>query len=362
MHAITFTCEIITPMFIAGTDSFTPELRAPSIKGALRFWWRAMHGDMAVAALKLEESRIFGGGGDHGMRSNVVIAVNHRHVDIQRNEQIGIGQQSGIGYLLYSSMFMQKRDCIRPGSRFTISFSSYSLESLETTVKAFACLVYFGGLGSRSRRGGGSLFVEAWDGTAKEHLENVLKVFNTTGIDTSEKLKVHIENHIRPFLGSSPAIGSYSALNGASLYVLKPKTDWKKALEEIGLKFKTVRNRIQSDIGGTPNFGIPIRHKSGLMMIAGITYQDRNSEWKAKESSDRRASPLIIKLIKTNDQCFFPIALHLQGELLKDSVKIVDKKAADWSKDGRIYREMTADDSYIKTNFLDTLKELPTTL
>jgi CRISPR-associated protein Cmr1 len=42
MIQIHFNCEIITPMFLAGADTGQPELRPPSIKGAMRFWWRAV--------------------------------------------------------------------------------------------------------------------------------------------------------------------------------------------------------------------------------------------------------------------------------------------------------------------------------
>jgi len=38
MKQITFECETVTPMFLAGADGKTPELRAPSIKEALRFY------------------------------------------------------------------------------------------------------------------------------------------------------------------------------------------------------------------------------------------------------------------------------------------------------------------------------------
>ncbi len=43
MRSITFECETITPMFLARADGKTPELRPPSIKGLMRFWWRAMN-------------------------------------------------------------------------------------------------------------------------------------------------------------------------------------------------------------------------------------------------------------------------------------------------------------------------------
>ena len=61
MQTITFTCETITPMFLNGADGTTPELRAPSIKGALRFWWRAMNGHLTIRELQKREVELFGG-------------------------------------------------------------------------------------------------------------------------------------------------------------------------------------------------------------------------------------------------------------------------------------------------------------
>ncbi len=42
MKTIEASFEIVTPMFISGADDVA-DLRPPSIKGALRFWWRALH-------------------------------------------------------------------------------------------------------------------------------------------------------------------------------------------------------------------------------------------------------------------------------------------------------------------------------
>jgi len=38
---VTFECEVITPMFMAGADGRKPELRPSEFKGMMRFWWRA---------------------------------------------------------------------------------------------------------------------------------------------------------------------------------------------------------------------------------------------------------------------------------------------------------------------------------
>ncbi|MCD6398523.1 MAG: type III-B CRISPR module RAMP protein Cmr1, partial [Candidatus Aenigmarchaeota archaeon] len=75
MEKVMFNCEVVTPMFLAGADGKTPELRPPSIKGALRFWWRATNGHLPIDKLKEKEAKIFGGSGDNEGRSKVIIRV-----------------------------------------------------------------------------------------------------------------------------------------------------------------------------------------------------------------------------------------------------------------------------------------------
>ena len=59
-QTLTFYCQTLTPMLLHGADGQTPELRPPSIKGALRFWWRALHGHLSLDILKKREAMIFG--------------------------------------------------------------------------------------------------------------------------------------------------------------------------------------------------------------------------------------------------------------------------------------------------------------
>jgi len=47
---------MITPLFMAGADGKTPELRPPSFKGMMRFWWRAMRAENDIDALGQAES------------------------------------------------------------------------------------------------------------------------------------------------------------------------------------------------------------------------------------------------------------------------------------------------------------------
>jgi len=374
MKNISFECEIITPMFLAGADGRTPDLRPPSIKGALRFWWRAMNGHKSIDILRKEEISIFGGGGTDAVKSKVIIRIIKDGTVLQKKKQIGIQNGTGNGYLLYSSLFVNRRDCLEPRSekKFILSFESKSLLILEETVKAFACLVFFGGLGSRTRRGAGSIFVKNMDGNAKSVLIDILKVFDTNHIKTKEQLKDHIEKYLKPFINAGSAREEYSALNGACLYFLDNKDNWEEALEEIGSDFKGVRSRLQSQIGKTPNFGFPIQHRecqgqSSLMMVSGTTFfNGKDNKWESRKCSDRRASPLVIKTIKTSDKCYFPIALHFKGKLLPAGQKIIDKRAKEW-QDITVSpmtnkREDLPDDTYIQHEFLNKLTSAISTI
>ena len=60
MKKITFEIETITPMFLAGAEQGKAELRAASIKGVLRFWWRALQVEPDINELRQKEAGIFG--------------------------------------------------------------------------------------------------------------------------------------------------------------------------------------------------------------------------------------------------------------------------------------------------------------
>lgn len=383
MNSITFTCEVVTPMFLAGADGEKPELRPPSIKGAMRFWWRAMNGNMDVKTLREKECEIFGGGGEDAKRSRVIIRTKEQKWNIEGktlwediqykpvNKKHGSGTYNkpingsiGVHYLLYS-VFMNERGYIKPGSTFEVSFHSNDLSSLRETLKAFAFLVFFGGLGSRTRRGAGVIAVIDIAGNAKSPLSEPLKVFDTRGVLDTNGLKAHIEGKLGSFIGKSVPNGKYSAINGSSVYLLGPKDNWQKALDVIGLPYKTERNRLKSQVEKTPNFGFPIQHKETkykrkLTMGGGIPYK-KDGEWKVKDFSERRSSPLIVSLIKAQNDKFFPIALNLTGELLPSGKKIVDKYANELTDAGSELknRGVDPDGLFIMKAFLEKLKKNP---
>ncbi len=167
MESITFTCETITPMFMAGADGITPELRAPSIKGALRFWWRAMNGHLSLENMKKVEGEIFG---STEKRSKVIIRV------IQKLKE------SSFKPLLPHKPDSFKSNGFNEKLQFEIKFSLTSSEhfTLEQLKSLFILTVTLGGFGKRSRRGMGSVKILNTENLpkTKEDILTMIKIIN----------------------------------------------------------------------------------------------------------------------------------------------------------------------------------------
>lgn len=155
MHKITFECETITPMFLSGADGSTPELRPPSIKGALRFWWRAMNGHLPLKTLKEREGEIFGGTDNGGKRSRVIIRIPHE-----------ANLNTSVSELVPHKPFM-KQNAFQPKQSFkvilgisgVISTKGKDIFGMEQLSALFQLTCIFGGFGKRVRRGMGSVKV-----------------------------------------------------------------------------------------------------------------------------------------------------------------------------------------------------------
>ena len=144
MQTITFTCEVITPMFLAGADDSSPELRPASIKGALRFWWRAMNGHLEWKKMLELEGKIFG---NTQQRSSVIIRIEQ---DLEKTSKESLLPHKGDS----STPCFPKSD-----ESFIVTFSLTKIENdfnLESIKALFILTSILGGLGKRSRRGFGS--------------------------------------------------------------------------------------------------------------------------------------------------------------------------------------------------------------
>jgi len=144
MEKIVFECETITPMFMYGADGRTPELRPASIKGLMRFWWRAIHGNLSLDELKKQEGEIFG---NTDIKSSFSIRI--KKVFFNPKDE----------YPLPHKKTYQKSS-FPINQIFKITFTGKNLKLVENIFKLTTIL---GGFGQRSRRGFGSIQITKID-------------------------------------------------------------------------------------------------------------------------------------------------------------------------------------------------------
>ena len=167
---------VTTPLFGRGTDDNRPELRLPSFKGVLRFWWRALawsrlQGDLA--AIQREEDLLFGSAGGGQSRLMMRLTAPFDQNSVASGEVLKVpGQRGAVGegarYLGYGVMeaFASTnrrteagqliRACLAAPFAFTVRMRGRALSDEEIKSVRDA-LVALGSMGSRSRKGYGSL-------------------------------------------------------------------------------------------------------------------------------------------------------------------------------------------------------------
>jgi len=196
-------------MFLGGANHEATRIRASSIKGAICFWWRALVFSRLVAdcggdqlrarrELKQRERMLFGG--PKG-QSSVLISVSQADLRTIRSEaylgrngeQINApprrphreaweaNQAAGAGsrYLGYGVIgaFGQtesrlQRACIRLGQEFRVQLvfrPNIGAEKIKQVVDAVKLFGLLGGMGTRVRRGYGSVALARLEGDAVSH-------------------------------------------------------------------------------------------------------------------------------------------------------------------------------------------------
>jgi CRISPR-associated protein Cmr1 len=160
MDKISFELEVITPLFLGGADGRTPELRPPSIRGAMRFWFRAMMGGLIgnnLDQLSKLETQIFGGTREDAQASSVIIKCYPSNL-----------QYKGYRPLPHSSVKRFPFQGFNPNQHLNVEIllrsypqnkrpSDY-MDRLTIAKEVFELSCILGGIGKRSRRGFGSIY------------------------------------------------------------------------------------------------------------------------------------------------------------------------------------------------------------
>jgi len=182
LATITLGVKVVTPILggapLAREIDDVDVIRVPSIRGQLRFWWRALnaHRYKTSNELSVGESEIWGRAAEtNGGRSDVTLSINV--TEIGERDDGPINFRTPGFYVLWPAQEQKAKPDIgkqavptaprrKRGTRFEMIFTcSQERESqLREAVRAW---LLFGGYASRTRRGLGSLTVaerdsEAW--------------------------------------------------------------------------------------------------------------------------------------------------------------------------------------------------------
>ncbi|MEW6185990.1 MAG: type III-B CRISPR module RAMP protein Cmr1 [Thermodesulfobacteriota bacterium] len=264
-----FEIEVVTPLFLGGADSKKADLRVPSIKGAMRFWWRSLYSENDLNKMAARESEIFG---STEKKSLVSIKIGDSLIksgfsNLPQGKMVPVEGKSFstsiINYLAYG-LFEYKRETkstvyskeyIQPAGKFKIILN-YPKNIENETIKALKALVSFGGLGARSRNGFGSLYCPEL-------------------IDYSFKKDGNLK--------------TYTAFSGDTILFdnFQPYNKWEDALSEIGVIYREAR------------LGLEQRHTWDKRAFIAMPIEAKNERIPLAISNGRHAKPYFLHVNKT---------------------------------------------------------------
>lgn len=385
--------HIVTPMFLGDAEQEAGRVRESSFKGALCFWWRALNlsrmvaqagGDVrkGLAALRKREIELFGGPQGQG-RFSLLVTPSSLSA-LRKREGLRYGVRNGakvggvgggaryLGYGLMEAFGAQAgcltRSCIKSGQAFTVRILFRPVARAEDhsdILQALKLLGLVGGLGSRVRRGWGSLALVSMTGDGVEGAEWAQpEWWSEYSGSLEELLKDSLQNP-----GSAYDITAFAA--ESRIDMVTTDEDWESSdplvvLNRLGeglqryrawghkgkvndrdseQNFKADHDWCKDHGKGTyvprrAAFGLPHNYSKEL----GVS---------ATGNFDRRASPLFFHIHRYADGVCTPVILFLPTRFLpEEAISINDQRRSYKNDQRRSYKF----DASVITDFLDGVR------
>jgi CRISPR type III-B/RAMP module RAMP protein Cmr1 len=312
MKKIECEIEILTPMFLGGAKQSTDgkaiaEVRTQSIKGVLRYWYRALVGPTGVCQA---ESEIFGSSDERIGASKVRLVLSRRDF-LQHYQKTQFSEikefvfkhptkgfpMNPLNYLAYGPVDNSKkiaRTAFSPGGTFVLSLSYHRLDELQLSDlrKSLYLFLTFGGLGGRSRKGYGAV-----------NLLNATTVLGDQEWFVLGNPGRTLKNIIN---GKGPIRPTYQKEypnldTDTKLWVSKnTATTWEEGLSMLGRDYHQWRQVLKVK-NGRENLGTPLLHGSPMF------------------EQKRRSSPYYLTLFKLDQKSYRYGVLHIPSNYSKDT-------------------------------------------
>jgi len=247
MEEVRFKVEAVTPIFIAGADQRNIEnegLRPPSIKGLLRWWFRAALGGAKLSLgylnprqVKEEEEKLLG---SQSIKGKVALVTFPLDIQVRR----GFIRKRGLAYLTYG---VEDRPYIETGSKFRITVRFMPMvhdNEKRRVIAALWLLLNLGNVGSKNRKGFGSLRV-----VGEANVYNI-EFRNPCNINELEKyLRENVRKCLEAFgwnrkalQGAKPPDFPVIACDYWKMKILnKNFSSWDDAIDHIGCLIRAYR-------------------------------------------------------------------------------------------------------------------------
>jgi len=288
MEESKYELEVISPLIMKGAEKY--ELRAPSLKGVMRFWFRAMMGCLVsdTKALYEIESSIFGG---QDKKSDVTIKIENQNLTIVKDLQF----YKKYPYLLFAYREKQKEleNCIKENSSFTVSVYTKDKVQQDIVKAAFELISLFGGFGERTRRGFGSVMLKGFtiddENDFVEKFGSIYKKLNEY-LKNHPELKSTRENYDKRDF-STFCGGKFCFIKENNGNLLDSNNFVLGLIEEKWKTFRTQRQHVAEKI----YLGLPISSRHHPYAHSG----------------ERRASPILFKVLKLQDKNYALVITYL---------------------------------------------------
>ncbi len=309
MQKVTFTLRTLTPMFLAGADQTKAEIRAPTFRGLMRYWYRALVGgvvganERALPQIIAAESALFGAT-DTGSAITVQVSEVSKSPQRYQKESYSRASTSGKDYMLWSmaesgrgkpERYKPDRFFFPQDTTFQVTLSSREDDNtkLHRAVTAFWLLTHLGGIGSRSRRCAGSVTAQvAGDNFAgfrfdtPQNVESLQKQLYVGITYARQSTLQYIHNP--PATPITNASFDALAQQTCNVWILRDKKEsWPTsdtAMRTLGASLQSYRS--QFDLQDREVFGLPL---------------GRNTS--------RRASPLLLRVTGLQEGGYVGVAV-----------------------------------------------------
>ncbi len=354
MKLFTVTFETVTPTFMAGENQQEFELRPPSLKGLLRFWWRAYHWGQSVLKpedlkkkpeeqkkileerMRKKEGILWGTSDEGGRKSHTSLRLIPPKTEEtfdpfpkRKTKAAGKSQPVNIlEYLAYGTQVFQPgagNQFIRPylpaQSIFSLILSvdelsehdrkEYDFAQDETVelhvMKSLYLLSLCGAIGAKSHNGFGSLYLKRVMERRNDGQEiSYLLPFEQPTFEQAVFFHDKIVNSLLPrFTAFSKGD---NATQGMRLFKLKQSHKrWDECLWELGDVYKACKGKLDE----------PLRCEKRQYLASPIKIQQRiGGGWQTHDFSflERRAKPYFLRVIRTVSGEFNGYILYLPSE------------------------------------------------